>query len=81
MATDTFLIELGVEELPPSAIDSLSDALAKSLRQGLSEAEVPFAEVRAYGTPRRLAVQVDGLADKQPDREIERRGPALAAAF
>ncbi|WP_304526469.1 glycine--tRNA ligase subunit beta [Halomonas sp. I5-271120] len=81
MATDTFLIELGVEELPPSAIDSLSDALAKSLRQGLTEADVSFAEVRAYGTPRRLAVQIDALADKQPDREVERRGPALAAAF
>ncbi|WP_168016697.1 glycine--tRNA ligase subunit beta [Halomonas salinarum] len=81
MATDTFLIELGVEELPPSAIDSLSDALAKSLRQGLTEAEVPFAAVEAYGSPRRLAVRIEALADKQPDREVERRGPALAAAF
>ncbi|MFQ3788620.1 glycine--tRNA ligase subunit beta [Halomonas sp. A29] len=81
MAANTFLIELGVEELPPSAIDSLSDALAEGIRRGLTEAEIDFGEVRAYATPRRLAVQVAELADKQPDREVERRGPALAAAF
>ena len=81
MAANTFLIELGVEELPPGAIDSLSDALAEGIRRGLAEAEVDFGDIRAYATPRRLAVQIDALADKQPDREVERRGPALAAAF
>ncbi|WP_111415270.1 glycine--tRNA ligase subunit beta [Billgrantia lactosivorans] len=81
MATETFLIELGVEELPPGAIDSLADALAEGIRRGLAEAEVSFGDIRAYATPRRLAVQVAELADKQPDREVERRGPALAAAF
>ena len=81
MAATTFLLELGVEELPPQAIDTLSDALADGLRRGLAEAEVAFGEVNAYATPRRLAVQVRDLADKQPDREVERRGPALAAAY
>ncbi|WP_010626010.1 glycine--tRNA ligase subunit beta, partial [Halomonas sp. KM-1] len=81
MAANTFLIELGVEELPPSAIDTLSDALADGIRRGLSEAEIAFGDIRAYATPRRLAVQVMELADKQPDREVERRGPALAAAY
>ncbi len=81
MAATTLLIELGVEELPPGAIDSLSDALADGIHRGLTEAEVDFGEIRAYATPRRLAVQVAELGDKQPDREIERRGPALAAAF
>lgn len=81
MASTTFLLELGVEELPPTAIDSLSDALASGIADGLREAEVHFGQVRAYATPRRLAVQIDRLADKQPDREVERRGPALAAAF
>lgn len=81
MASNTLLVELGVEELPPGAIDSLSDSLASGIAAGLREAEVEFGEVRAYATPRRLAVQIDALADKQPDRQIERRGPALAAAF
>jgi len=81
MASNTLLVELGVEELPPGAIDALADGLADGLVAGLRDAEVSFGEVRAYATPRRLAVQIRELADKQPDREIERRGPALAAAF
>ncbi|MBB3143034.1 glycine--tRNA ligase subunit beta [Halomonas organivorans] len=81
MAADTFLVELGVEELPPGAIDNLSDAFAAGVRRGLEEADITHGEVKAYASPRRLAVQVKDLADKQPDREVERRGPALAAAF
>ncbi|MDW7745364.1 glycine--tRNA ligase subunit beta [Halomonas sp.] len=81
MAANTLLVELGVEELPPGAIDDLSDALAEGIRRGLVEADIDFGEVLAHGGPRRLAVQVRELADKQPDREVERRGPALAAAF
>ncbi|GAB2728971.1 glycine--tRNA ligase subunit beta [Halomonas garicola] len=81
MATDTLLLELGCEELPPVALDALSDAFAEGIKNGLDAADVPFGEVRALATPRRLAVQVSALADKQPDREVERRGPALAAAF
>ncbi|MGM0782555.1 MAG: glycine--tRNA ligase subunit beta [Pseudomonadota bacterium] len=81
MAATTFLLELGVEELPPHAIDTLSDALADGVRHGLAEADIEHGAIRAYATPRRLAVQVHNLADKQPDREVERRGPALAAAF
>ncbi|MBB3190094.1 glycine--tRNA ligase subunit beta [Halomonas cerina] len=81
MAANTLLVELGVEELPPGAIDDLSDAFAEGIRRGLAEADIDCGEVVAYATPRRLAVQVLELADKQPDREVERRGPALAAAF
>ncbi|SBR52498.1 glycine--tRNA ligase subunit beta [Halomonas sp. HL-93] len=81
MAVDTLLLELGAEELPPTALDALSDAFAAGIEKGLLEAEIPFQKVTAYATPRRLAVQVAALANKQPDREVERRGPALAAAF
>lgn len=81
MAVDTLLLELGAEELPPAALDALSDAFAAGIEKGLQEAEIPFQHVTAYATPRRLAVKVSELADKQPDREVERRGPALAAAF
>lgn len=81
MAANTLLVELGVEELPPSAIDMLSDALADGIRRGLDEADVRHGAAMAYASPRRLAVQISELADKQPDREVERRGPALTAAF
>lgn len=81
MAAQTLLVELGVEELPPGAINALSDSLADGIRRGLDEAGVAFEGTTAYSTPRRLAVRVEGLSDKQPDREVEKRGPALAAAF
>lgn len=81
MAANTLLVELGVEELPPNAIDTLSDALAEGLHRGLRDADVAHGEVHAYATPRRLAVRIEALNDKQPDREVEKRGPALAAAF
>lgn len=81
MAAHTLLVELGVEELPPSAIDSLSDAFAAGIERGLADAGVTFDRVSAYATPRRLAVRIEALADRQPDSDVERRGPALAAAF
>ncbi|PTL91484.1 glycine--tRNA ligase subunit beta [Halomonas litopenaei] len=81
MAAHTLLLELGVEELPPGAIDTLSDAFAEGVRRGLADAGVDFQGVTAYASPRRLAVRVEALADKQPDRDVEKRGPALAAAF
>ena len=81
MATNTFLIELGVEELPPFTIDTLADALAEGIRRGLADAKIDFGDIHAYASPRRLAVQVTELTNKQPDREVEKRGPALAAAF
>ncbi len=81
MASNTLLVELGVEELPPGAIEPLANALRDGLANGLADAEVPFEAAHAHATPRRLAVSIVALGDKQPDREIERRGPALAAAF
>lgn len=81
MTSNTLLVELGVEELPPGAIDTLCEALALGIAGGLEDAKISFGEVSAHATPRRLAVQIRELSDKQPEREIERRGPALAAAF
>ncbi len=76
-----FLVELGTEELPPTALKRLSDAFAEGIRAGLEKADVPFSEVKALASPRRLAVQVKELAVAQPDREVQRRGPALQAAL
>ncbi|WP_110669603.1 glycine--tRNA ligase subunit beta [Salinicola halophilus] len=81
MAANTLLIELGVEELPPSALTELAGALRDGIRKGLADAGVEMGEATALASPRRLAVRIAQLADKQPDREVEKRGPALAAAF
>lgn len=76
-----FLVELGGEELPPKALQALSQAFAQGLQQALDKAGLQYSAITAYNTPRRLAVYVQDLALAQADREIERRGPALQAAF
>lgn len=79
MAQHDFLVELGTEELPPKALKTLSDAFTKGITDGLAEAGVNFDTVKSYASPRRLAVLINGLADKQADREIEKRGPSTKA--
>ena len=77
----TLLFELGTEELPPKSLLKLRDALKSNVTQALKKAQLSHGTVHAYATPRRLALIIDQLADAQPDREVEKRGPALKAAF
>jgi len=81
MATQDFLVELGTEELPPKALKSLSDAFTQGIVKGLEEAGVAFGAVESFAAPRRLAVRIRELADAQPDKPVEKRGPAVKAAF
>jgi len=75
------LIELGTEELPPKALAKLSEAFHQGVEQGLNKAELSFGEIRPYATPRRLALVITKMQTRQPDRIVERRGPAVTAAF
>ncbi|MES9902986.1 MAG: glycine--tRNA ligase subunit beta [Sedimenticola sp.] len=75
------LFELGTEELPPVALKKLSEALTASFVTGLERAGLAHGAVTPYATPRRLALLVEGCSLSQPDREVERRGPAIQAAF
>jgi glycyl-tRNA synthetase beta chain len=81
MTSNDFLIELLTEELPPLALKKLSDAFASNIAAGLKKAALTFNSLHAYATPRRLAVLVAGLTNRQRDSEIERRGPAVSLAF
>ncbi len=75
------LFELGCEELPPKSLLKLSNALLKGIEAGLKEAELNYTSAHAYATPRRLAVIIKNLSTSQPDKSIEKRGPAVQAAF
>jgi len=75
------LFELGSEELPPKTLLKLSNALLNNIIQGLNAAELTFTGSKAYATPRRLAVFIENLSTAQPDKTVEKRGPALQAAF
>ena len=75
------LFELGSEELPPKTLVKLSTALLDGIVKGLQDADVPFTASKAFATPRRLAVYIENLASAQPDKTVEKRGPAIQAAF
>ncbi|MGZ8241501.1 MAG: glycine--tRNA ligase subunit beta, partial [Methylobacter sp.] len=82
MATSKHLLfELGSEELPPKALLKLSNDLLNNIVQALTAANLSFTASKAYATPRRLAVVIENLAAAQPDKTIEKRGPAMQAAF
>jgi len=76
-----FLVELGTEELPPTALRALELAFAAGVRSGLEKAGLGFGDVLSFATPRRLAVLVKRLVSRQPDQDIKRRGPPVTAAF
>jgi glycyl-tRNA synthetase beta chain len=76
-----FLVEIGTEELPPKSLFVLASAFADGIAKGLDAAGLEHGAVERYATPRRLAVRVRRLAERQPDRAIERRGPPLKAAY
>ncbi|MFB4203849.1 Glycine--tRNA ligase beta subunit [wastewater metagenome] len=80
-AREDLLIELGTEELPPTALHELMTRFADEITAGLDQAGVGHGAHHAYATPRRLAVTLESVATRQPDRTIERAGPAVAAAF
>lgn len=75
------LFELGCEELPPKSLLKLSYALLINIEAGLKEAELSYTSAHAYATPRRLAVIIKDLNTAQPDKSVEKRGPAVQAAF
>lgn len=81
MSKRDFLVELGTEELPPKSLFALTQAFADGIARELASASIKHGEVKSFATPRRMAVLVRGVAEKQPDQEITRTGPAVANAF
>ncbi|HDU8626767.1 glycine--tRNA ligase subunit beta [Morganella morganii] len=81
MTQQTFLTEIGTEELPPKALRSLAESFAANLTTELAAANLTHGDVTWYAAPRRLAVKIAGLAESAADREVEKRGPAIAQAF
>ena len=81
MSTKDLLFELRTEELPPRTLSALSNALTENLLKGVDAAAIPHGKVHGFATPRRLAVWIEKLAQHQPDRQVERRGPPIANAF
>ncbi len=80
---ESLLVELLTEELPPKALSRLMEAFSHHIFEGLKERGflVASSEPQPFATPRRLAVLISQVLDKQPDRVVERKGPAVAAGL
>ena len=80
---DTLLVEIITEELPPKLLQNLSNSFSEGVFNGLDKNFLltPESKLTAYVTPRRLAVSITSVLDAQAEREVERRGPAVTAAY
>ncbi|MBV1878544.1 MAG: glycine--tRNA ligase subunit beta [Pseudomonadales bacterium] len=78
---NNLLIEIGTEELPPKNLSRMMNSFGKNFEQALKDARLSFRQVICYATPRRLALEVVELADRQPDQNVEKRGPAIDKAY
>ncbi len=78
---ETLLLEIGTEELPASFVAGGVEALPSLLRAKLTDLRLAHGDVRAAGTPRRLAVLVEAVATEQPDLDEEVLGPPARVAF
>jgi len=81
MVTKTLLLEIGTEEIPAHAMPAILDQLKSLATKALTDARITFSTVRTLGTPRRLSLLVEDVADRQADIEAERRGPSVKIAF
>ena len=81
MSARDFLVELGVEELPPKALKTLASAFRDGITEGLKEAGLNHGNVQVYAAPRRLAVLIEQLIERQEDRTQALDGPPVKIAF
>lgn len=77
----SFLLEVGTEELPASFIVDALRQWQERIPKNLDEHQLTTSKVSVYGTPRRLAVLIEGLPIQQSDRRLEIKGPAVGSAF
>ena len=88
MLKKDFLLEIGTEELPPKSLQILATALYQNIVDGITEKGLSFSDSKLsaeknkiFAAPRRLGVLLEGLAVQQPEQRLERRGPAVKAAY
>ncbi len=75
------LLEIGTEEIPAHAMPGLLRDLQRLAGEMLAEKRISYAALRTLGTPRRMALIAEGLAERQADVSTETRGPAISIAF
>lgn len=80
MSKRDLLLEIGLEEMPARFVAQAAAQFKEKVEKWLAQERLPFDQITSYETPRRFAVLVSGLAEKQPDRNDEAKGPARKIA-
>ncbi|MDP2181406.1 MAG: glycine--tRNA ligase subunit beta [Actinomycetota bacterium] len=75
------LFEIGVEEIPSAPLYEAISQLRTDAEKALNDARLGYDTLQTFGAPRRLVLQVTGLAERQDDQTLRARGPAVKAAF
>ncbi|MBQ1613282.1 MAG: glycine--tRNA ligase subunit beta, partial [Selenomonas sp.] len=75
------LLEIGTEEVPAHVMPGILAQLKENAAKAFADSRIACGEIRTIGTPRRTALLVKDLAEKQEDVESENRGPSAAIAF
>ena len=78
---DTLLVEIGLEELPPLAVSPLSEKFGRSLNNQLVNMGFETGPKKWFGTPRRIAVVIEEVSQRQPDKKTTKKGPAITSSF
>ena len=81
MTTQTLLIELGTEELPPKSLKELAQTFLDQIESQLNDASLSYDSAVWFASPRRLAVKIEQLQENQEDKVVEKRGPSVNVAF
>ena len=76
----SYLLEIGLEEMPAHVVTPSIKQLHERVAQYLKEQRIDFEKIQEFATPRRLALLISGLADKQPDVNESVKGPAKKIA-
>lgn len=76
-----YLLEIGTEELAYKFIPSAMEQLKNEFSKTLEENEIKFSDIKVYATPRRLAVIIENIAEKQEDIEKTIKGPIANIAY
>ena len=77
---NTYLLEVGVEEMPAHVVTPSIKQLHERVAKYLKEQRITFDDIQEFATPRRMALLIHGLSDKQPDIDESVKGPARKIA-
>ncbi len=77
----TLLVEIGTEELPPHHLNKLSSAFSQVLGNLLNDVGITGSKIEHFVTPRRIAARISDIPATQPQRVVQKRGPALSSAY